>query len=88
MRNPVLPFNPMRKTDDEAPRATPAPDGGGEILRLEAKAAAASRSAPSTPELRTLVRFAIGRGYYETWNKPAEPGVRPCPSGKTSTDAS
>lgn len=78
----------MRKTDDEAPRAAPAPEAGTEILRLEAKASIAPRSSLSTPELRSLVRFAMGRGYYESWNKSPETGVTPCQSGETSTDAS
>lgn len=31
--------------------------------------------------LRSLVKFAIGQGYYDLWNKAHDVGVNPCASG-------
>jgi hypothetical protein len=36
--------------------------------------------------LRSLVKFAIGQGYYDSWNNPSDKGVRPCVSREFPTD--
>jgi hypothetical protein len=36
--------------------------------------------------LRSLVKFAIAQGYYEPWNMPSEPCVRPYASREFPTD--
>jgi hypothetical protein len=78
----------MRKFDDQAVQnADPAGSAGPEpdpdpVFRLVMPAPAAGRSA----NLRALVDFAIGRGYYEHWNNAAGPGVTACKSKDFPTD--
>jgi hypothetical protein len=36
--------------------------------------------------LRSLVKFAIGQGYYDSWNNPSDKGVRSCVSREFPTD--
>lgn len=79
----------MRKFEDqEVPRAKPDETvGAGPVLRLAVPRPPAPACGSSDEGLKALVGFAIGRGYYERWNKVSGHGVTPCtgkdfPAGK------
>jgi hypothetical protein len=74
----------MKKFDDQdIPGAKP--DGSDPVLRLVIPRPALARGARDEG-LRALVGFAIGRGYYEHWNKANGPGVAACKSNDFPTD--
>ena len=72
----------MRKFDDqEVQRAEPDEAVGTDpVLRLAVPRPPAFACSASDASLKALVGFAIGRGYYERWNKASEHGVTPCTS--------
>jgi hypothetical protein len=63
----------MRKFDDQDVQGAD-PEGSGPVLRLVVPQAPAARSA-SGAGLKALVGFAIGRGYYEHWNRDPKDGA-------------
>jgi hypothetical protein len=75
----------MRKFDDQDQQGA-SPGGSEPIIRLAAPRPAARVCSASSEGLKALVGFAIGRGYYERWNNPAELGVTPCKSKVFPTD--
>lgn len=75
----------MRKFDDQDQQGTN-PDGSEPIIRLAAPQPTALARSASDEGLKTLVGFAIGRGYYERWNNPSERRVTPCKSKVFPTD--
>lgn len=65
----------MRKFDKDSVAGLAAPDLGGNVVRLNRPVSLGRLAAKQAEELRSLVRFAIGQGYYDAWNKSQEPGV-------------
>jgi hypothetical protein len=78
----------MKKFDaDEVRRLAALESAGGvPVLRLVTPGAPLTASVAQLDQLRALVRFAIGQGYYEPWNSDADLGVRRCSSTDFPTD--